>query len=137
CTFTSGTFGLKITSPAEFAVQSTASGAFSLINPPQKALFDGDPFAPSIPIGPGESWVQFELDTSVDGKRSASADGFGVAVEGLAKAGLSTYALLTASSGSLPTLREAIRIALEKYSVIKDAASVRSQQPGTVNVSEL
>jgi hypothetical protein len=137
CAFKSGAVGIKITSPGELAIQSTVSGAFSLINLPQQALFEGDPFAPSIPIGPGEGWVQFELDTSVDGKLSASADGFGVSVEGLTKVGLSTYALLTASSGALPVLREAFRTVLEEYSVTKDAASVRSQQPRTVNVSEL
>ena len=137
CAFKSGAFGVKITSPGELAIITTASGALGLINRPQETLFDGDEFAPRIAIAPGEAWVQVELDTSVDGKFSASADGFGVAVEQLTKAGLSTYTLLTASSGTLPSLREAIQAALNHYSVTNDVASIRSQQPGTVNVSEL
>lgn len=137
CTFKSGTFGLKMTTPAEIAIQSTATGSLNLINLPQKALFDGDEFAPDIPIHPGEGWVQFELDASVDAKVSASADGFGVAVDGLNKTGLSTYTLWTAASGSVPTLRQAIQMALENYSVTKDTASIRSQRAGTVNTTDL
>lgn len=137
CTFKSGAFGLKMSSPGEIAIQSAATGSLCLIKPPQKALFDGDEFAPGIPINPGEGWVEFELDASVDVKSSASADGFGVALDGLNKTGLSTYTLWTAVSGKAPTLRQAIQTALENYSVTKDAASVRSQRVGTVNASDL
>ncbi len=114
CAFKSGAFGVKIASPGELAIQSTAGGALCLINRPQETLFDADEFAPRIPIAPGEAWIQIELDTSLDGKLAASANGFGVAVEGLTKVGLSTYTLLTASSGTLPPLRKAIETALER-----------------------
>lgn len=137
CSFKSGAFGVKLSTPGELAIQTTAGGALALINRPQETLFGPDPFAPAIPIAPGEAWIQLELDASVDAKLSASAQGFGVALEQLTKAGLSTYTLLTSSSGTLPSLRQGFQSALDHYSVIKDAASIRSQLPGTVNVSEL
>ncbi|HEY7304471.1 MAG TPA: hypothetical protein VH601_10175 [Bryobacteraceae bacterium] len=137
CSFKSATFGLKLTNPAEIAVQTAFAGALGLINSSQETLFDGDPFAPRIPIAPGEAWVRFELDTSVTGKFTVPANGFGVGFQGITKVGLSTYTLLTASSGTLPSLRDAIKAALENYSVTKDAAAIRSQRTGTVNSSEL
>lgn len=137
CTFKSGTFGFKIASPGELAIQSTDTGSLCLIKSSQKTLFEENEFAPSIPIAPGECWVQFELDASVDLKLSASADGFGVALDGLSKTGLSTYTRLTAVSGTLPNLRQAIKAGLENYSVTKDASSIRSQAPGTVNTTDL
>lgn len=136
CTFKSGTFGVKITSPGALAIQSAASGLVCLIKHPQKVLFN-DEFAPGIRIGPGEGWIQLELDTSVDAKLSASADGFGVSLDGISKVSLSTYTLLSAASGTFPTLRQAIQTALENYSITKDALSIRRQPIGTVNTSDL
>lgn len=137
CSFKSAAFGVKINSPGEIAIQTALTGALGLINRPQETLFENDAFSPRIPIAPGEAWIQFELDTSVTGKFSASANGFGVGIQDLTKVGLGTYTLLTASAGALPDLRDAIRTALESYSVTHNAASVRSQRSGTVNVSEL
>jgi len=110
---------------------------FIVMTATDKLLFPNDGFAPTIPIAANQCWVGFEVDAALGTKLSATADGFGVAVQGGAKLALSTYTLLEAAHPPLPLLKDAFVSALEHFSVAVNAQSVRQQALGTVNVCDL
>ena len=99
-------------------------------------LFPDDGFSPTIPITEKQCWVGFQVDANVESTLSAAIDGFGIAFHGASMLGLSTYSLFEAPP-TLPTLKDAVEIALGNFSVTHTVRSVREQRLNTVNVSEL
>ncbi len=120
-----------IANAAALAVNGAASGVLSIFKPADLALFGDDPFAPAIPIAPGECWVGCEIDASVSGQLSAAVDGFGVSAGAAASVSLATYSRVSAAARVL----DALQTALSNYSVSATAEAVRAQAPGTVTAT--
>ncbi|MDR3748056.1 MAG: hypothetical protein P4M04_07885 [Acidobacteriota bacterium] len=141
--FKTGSFGAKFSAPSlliakgtKVTVKSDVSGGFSVFTHDDGKLF-GDDFTPEVPIAEDQCWMSFEIDATVDGKLAATVDGVGVALEGTTAACFTTYSLLKAQNGRFPALKDAMRAALQNYSVSCSAGAIRAQRPGTVNVSDL
>ena len=143
-TFTKGTFGAAFAEPsllvdgaAIFALNASASGAFSVIRFADQTLFPDDGVSPAIPIAAGECWVGVEIDGTLSGAVSAAIDGFGVGVAASGAVDLATYTLMKATSGSFPLVKDCIGAAIQNYSVASSAAAIRKQKPGTINTADI
>ncbi len=135
--FTLKSPSILIGNASKLTIQGGETGNLCIRKARDKKLFDDDDFSPKIPIGSDECWIGLTLDTSLDGKLSATVDGFGVGVEGASKVSLGTYILLQRSAGKFPTLMDGIRSVLERYSVAYTADMIRALPPGTVNVVDV
>ena len=141
--FKTATFGAKFSSPSELIAKGTNltikddfCAVLTTFCHDDEKLF-GDDFTPEVPIAADEYWISLEIDTSLEGKISATVDGVGVAVEGATAANFATYTLCKASGGKFPALKDAIAAALNNYSVDYNVAAIRNQPPGTVNMSDI
>jgi hypothetical protein len=137
-------FGATFTSPNLLSgdITSITAGAgincgMSILKAADKLLFPDDGFSPLIPIASNQAWLGLELDLTGTATAGATANGLGVAFAGTATASCSSYTLFTTTKPPLPLLSDACATALGNFSLTTSAATVRSQLPGTVNVSEL
>jgi hypothetical protein len=117
------TVGVKASGGAQITVRKVAD----------QSLFGNDPFAPTIPIDVGQCWVGFEIDASLAGKVSASADGFGVGIGASTAISLAAWTRTASSASFLDALAEA----LSAWRASCSAALLRSQPPGTVTASDV
>ena len=102
-----------------------------------KLLFADDGFSPVIPIAPNQAWLGVEFDLTATVTVGASANGFGVSLEGDAKVACSTYSLFSATVPPLPLLRDACAIGFGNFSLTTSAAAIRKQVSNTVNVTDV
>jgi hypothetical protein len=141
--FTSATFGGEFSAPAQLlnqatkiTVKSDVTGQFSAHTHADGKLF-GDDFTPEVLIAADECWMSFEVDASLQGKLATKVDGIGLALQDTTAATFTTYKLFKSATGKFLSLKDALVSTLNSYSVNYNVAAVRSQAPGTINVSEL
>lgn len=133
--------GAQFTSPnllsgaPSLSIKTGADCVLAVITSKDKSLFADDSFSEAIPILAGQCWIEFGTDIAVEADFSASSNGFGVALAGSAGLTVSTYTLMDAPP--LPSLGDAIAEAMGNFSLSSSAKEIRSQKPGTVNVSDL
>lgn len=137
-------FGGTFTSPNLLSgdVSSLIAGAgmncgLSIIKAADQLLFPDDGFSPIIPIASNQAWLGVEFDLTATATVAAAADGLGVSFEGTATVSCSSYTLFAAAVPPLPLLRDACATAFGNFSLTTNAAAIRSQSPGTVNVTDL
>ncbi len=128
---------ILIASPAALTIKGGETGNLVIRKPADKKLFEDEDFSLAIPIGPDECWIGLTLDTLLDGKLSATVDGFGIAVEAAQSVSFGRYILLQRSAGQFPTLTEGLKSVLESYSVAYTVDQIRRLRPGTVNIVEM
>ena len=141
--FTSATFGGEFSAPAQLlnkatkiTVKSDVTGQFSAHTHADGKLF-GDDFTPEVLIAADECWMSFEVDASLQGKLATKVDGIGLALQDTTAATFTTYKLFKSAAGKFLSLKDALVSTLNSYSVNYNVAAVRSQAPGTINVSDL
>jgi hypothetical protein len=137
-------FGMRLGSPALLAddafptgIESTVSGALSIRKASSGGLFEEDGFSPQLPIQAGSCWVGLTLQLATTAKAGAAAQGFGVEVEGDTVAAIGTLLRFDSESGSLPTLGDALKAALEHYSIPRSVEEIRKQPLGTAHTAEV
>jgi len=112
------------------------NGALTIVKPTDKLLFPDDGFSPTIPVSSNHAWLGLEFDLVGKMKVGVSANGVGVSLEGDTKLGCSTFTEFSASVPPLLTLSDAAAKAFGNYSMVTNAAAVRSQSAGTVYCTE-
>ncbi len=112
-------------------------GEIAIVRPVDKTLFPDDGFSLTMSIAPDQCWIGVGLDTSVNANVQASMDGFGVGIKDTSRLGLTTYTLIQASGGKLPTFIDGLKTALDGFYLASSAEALRSQPEGTVCVNEL
>ena len=144
CQLSRVTFGAAFNSPnlisdaaPDLSISAGVNCGLTVLTSANKLLFADDGFSPKIPIGADQCWIGFEVDAALGAKLSASADGFGVAVQGSTKMTLTTFTLLEASPPRLPVFKDAVVSALEHFALSVTSAAIRKQEAGTINVSDL
>jgi hypothetical protein len=137
-------FAMQLGSPALIAgdafptgVAGGVKGTLSIRNASAGAVFDDDGFSPELPIQPGTCWIGLDLQLALTAAAGATFQGFGVEVEGNAMAGAATLLRLDSDSGSLPKLAEALKAALEHYSIPRTVEEIRKQPLGTAHTAEV
>jgi hypothetical protein len=143
--FQSATFGgvyqspkIKIDQTRTLTVKAGANTVITRYTAHDSPLLGSDPTVPKIAIGPGDYWVSFEVDGTLDVAGAKNfPSGFGVTVDLASTVKLSGYTLFPSSPGPLPTLGDAIRAAISNTAILGSAADVRKQKPGTVYVSDI
>ncbi|MEG9436485.1 hypothetical protein JAO29_09955 [Edaphobacter sp. HDX4] len=108
----------------------------SIRNHNDGCVFEDDGFSPKIEIGQDEVWVGVEVDSLIQAKVKAKANGLGVSVGVQTGADLITYSRIAKGQNGFPKLQDAIIEACSKFGVLLDAASIRSQAPGTVRITD-
>jgi hypothetical protein len=121
---------LLLSNEATLTVKEVTTGELSIRQGESKTLFEDDGFCPQIPILPGECWIGLDLQLQLTATAGATFNGFGVAAEGSSTVGVGTYVLLKSESNSLPSLRGALKTALEDYSAIRTATAILGQKIG-------
>ena len=137
-------FGVLLGSPALLAgdafptgIESAVTGALTIRKASSGGLFDDDGFSPQLPIQSGSCWVGLDLELAITAKAGAAVQGFGVEVEGDTVAAVGTLLRLDSASGSLPKLSEALKAALEHYSIPRTVEEIRKQPLGTAHTAEV
>jgi hypothetical protein len=137
-------FGMRLGSPAVLAGDAFATGlagavtgTLAIRKASSGGLFDDDGFSPELPIEPGTCWIGLDLQLDITAKAGAAFQGFGVEVEGDAVAAAGTLLRLDSVSGSLPKLAEALKAALEHYSIPRTVEEIRKQPLGTAHTAEV
>lgn len=137
-------FAMRLGSPALIAgdafptgVGSAIRGALSIRKASSGSVFDDDGFSPELPIQAGSCWIGLDLQLALTAAAGATFQGFGVEVEGNAVAGAGTLLRLDSASGSMPRLAEALRAALEHYSIPRTVEEIRKQPLGTAHTAEV
>jgi hypothetical protein len=138
------TFGIRLGSPALLAgdpfptgVEATVSGTLVIRKPSAGVLFEDDGFSPQLPIHAGTCWVGLDLQLAVAAKAGATVQGFGVEVEGDTVVAVGTLLRLDSASGSLPKLGDALKAALEHYSIPRTVEEIRKQPLGIAHTAEI
>jgi len=137
-------FGMQLGSPALIAgdafptgVAGAVKGGLTIRKASSGSVFDDDGFAPELPIQPGSCWIGLDLQLAITGAAGAVFQGFGVEVEANAVAGAGTLLRLDSASGSLPKLAEALKAALEHYSIPRSVEEIRKQPLGIAHTTEV
>jgi len=137
-------FGMRLGSPALLAgdafptgVEGALTGTLAIRKASDGGLFDDDGFSPELPIEPGTCWIGLDLQLDITAKAGAAFQGFGVEVEGDAVAAVGTLLRLDSVSGSLPKLAEALKAALEHYSIPRTVEEIRKQPLGIAHTAEV
>ena len=128
-------FGMQLGSPALIA--GDVKGGLTIRKASSGSVFDDDGFAPELPIQPGSCWIGLDLQLAITGAAGAVFQGFGVEVEANAVAGAGTLLRLDSASGSLPKLAEALKAALEHYSIPRSVEEIRKQPLGIAHTTEV
>ncbi len=114
-------------------VNSGANAAIKVFRETDKTLFETGETSPDIPVGQGQAWIRFALDTSLEiAAGVTSPSGFGVSGKGMQAREFSVYSRIEAPGGKFPTLKDGIEHALSNYRVTRTASDLRNQIPNTV-----
>ncbi len=137
-------FGMRLDSPGLLTgeafptgVEATVKGALDIRKASSGTLFEDDGFSPELRIQPGACWVGLDLQLAVKAEAGVAAQGFGVEVKGDALVGVGALLRLDSSSGSLPTLRDALKTALERFSIPRTVEEIRKQPLDTAHTAEI
>lgn len=138
-------FGMRLGSPAVLAgddlfptgVTSAVTGTLAIRKASSGGVFEDDGFSPELAIQPGSAWIGLDLQLALTAQAGAAFQGFGVEVEGDAIAAVGTLVRLDPESGSLPKLGEALKAALEHYSIPRTVEEIRKQPLGTAHTAEI
>jgi len=137
-------FGMRLDSPGLLTggafptgVEATVTGALDIRKASSGTLFEDDGFAPQLAIQSGSCWVGLGLQLAIAAKAGAAAQGFGVEVEGDTVVGVGALLRLDSSSGSLPTLRDALKAAIERFSIPRTIEEIRKQPLDTAHTAEI
>lgn len=139
----STSLGATVTSPdilsgdlAKLTLGVGMNCGLRILKSADKLLFPDDGFSPLIPIDSNQAWFGVEFDLLAAIKASASVNGIGLAFEGDAKVGCSTYSLFTQGTSVFPSLQNACDTGFQNYAISTSAAALRTQTPNTVNVTD-
>jgi len=136
--------GATFTSPnllnddvSSLTVSAGINCGLSISKAADKLLFPDDGFSPIIPIAPGQAWISVEVDLTASASVGATANGVGVSIADTTKMHCSSDTFFTATAGSLPLLRDGCVTAFNNYSLTTSSTALRTQLPGTVNVTDI
>ncbi len=131
-----GAFGvpsINVGTGVDLAVKSGANVTVAVHRSSDGALFDSGDASPDIPMGKGQAWVSFGVETKLDIAAGAtSPSGFGVTGEAIGAQAFRTFALIESANGNFPTLKESVETALSEFRVLRTAADIREQPVSTV-----
>jgi hypothetical protein len=118
-------------------VETTVTGALNIRKRSSGTLFEDDGFSPQLQIQPGTCWIELDLQLAIATKAGAAAGCFGVEIEGDAVVRTGALLRLDSASGSLPTLAEALKAALERFSIPRTVEEIRKQPLDTAHITEI
>lgn len=120
-----GAFGvpsINVGTGVDLAVKSGANVTVAVHRSSDGALFDSGDASPDIPMGKGQAWVSFGVETKLDIAAGAtSPSGFGVTGEAIGAQAFRTFALIESANGNFPTLKESVETALSEFRVLADS----------------